>query len=279
MSEFKLHPSKEHSVEIYLECSIDENGNCPLDENGNFITKMNICTKSEYLRLLKGLYSNKERFISRFLSVKKKSLKETEEKMDEISGGETPNKELMLSISKDFLQFLEDNYDDAKPFTYKEAFSIQNDSFRAAVFGSINVPEMMSNLKSKRIKTDGISVKHKKYTEDGTFIGTEDYHNVYETYEIDGKELGLQEKLYTIKCWCTSTNKEHWLWIDGKYKDNPLEAIASTFHIHKNLIPYIKEIKRQGDVLLLELTEDIKPEGEIVPLNKEQYFSKLTAQS
>ena len=70
--------------------------------------------------------------------------------------------------------------------------------------------------------------------------------NIYETYEVKGEKLKLRENVYALKVWCTSTDKEHWLWIDKKYKDNPLEAVASTFHIHENLIPHIKELKRQG---------------------------------
>ena len=79
--------------------------------------------------------------------------------------------------------------------------------------------------------------------------------------------------------WCTTTNKEHWLWIEDEYKDSPLEAVASTFRIHENLIPHIKELKRQGDVLLVEMQKDIEPEGEIIPLTSKQYFDLLTCQS
>jgi len=63
------------------------------------------------------------------------------------------------------------------------------------------------------------------------------------------------------------------------YKDDPLAAIASTFRIAENLIPYIKELKRQGDILIVELTEEIEPKGNVVPLTSEQYFSLLTAES
>jgi hypothetical protein len=69
------------------------------------------------------------------------------------------------------------------------------------------------------------------------------------------------------------------LWIEDQYKDDPLEAIARTFHIHENLVPFIKELKRQGDILLVELTEDIEPRGNMVSLSKDQYFGLLTAQS
>ena len=240
-----------------------------------FNDKMDICSMSEFLRYLKGVYSNKERFMSRFLSEK---IQKFNKCIDELPD-ETPNKDFMKSKGSEYLNFLVNNFEDAIPFSYKEAFEIENTQFRALVFTSINIPEMMRNLNSVRIKTDGINVKHKKYDNSGKITHIEDYYNVYETHEIDGEQMGLTEKLYAIKCWCTSTNKEHWLWIDPTHKDDPLTAIAGTFHIHKNLIPYIKEIKRQGDVLLLELTENIRPEGDVVPLTKDEYFSKLTAQS
>ena len=70
--------------------------------------------------------------------------------------------------------------------------------------------------------------------------------------------------------------------IDDKFKDQPLEAVASTFMIHENLIPHIKELKRQGDILLVEMKpghEDILPEGEMISLSSDKYFKLLTAQS
>jgi hypothetical protein len=101
-----------------------------------------------------------------------------------------------------------------------------------------------------------------------------------EVHEVDGTKLGLNEKLYVLKCWCTTTNKEHWLWVEKEYAEKgPLEAIASTVRVYENMIPFIKYIKRQGDVLLFEMSEKIIPHGKIIPLTAEQYFSKLIAKS
>jgi hypothetical protein len=69
------------------------------------------------------------------------------------------------------------------------------------------------------------------------------------------------------------------LWIDRQYSEDPLEAIARTFFVHENLIPFIKELKRQGDILLVELTQEVDPRGQMVSLSKDQYFELLTAQS
>jgi hypothetical protein len=49
--------------------------------------------------------------------------------------------------------------------------------------------------------------------------------------------------------------------------------------VHENLIPFIKELKRQGDILLVELTQEVDPRGQMVSLSKDQYFDLLTAQS
>ena len=82
-----------------------------------------------------------------------------------------------------------------------------------------------------------------------------------------------------LKVWCSTTENEHWLWIDSKYRNRPLEAVASTFRIHKNLIPHIKELKRQGDILIIELNKNIKPYGDIVPLSAKQYFNLLSTET
>jgi len=173
-----------------------------------------------------------------------------------------------------------DMYDDATPFTYEEAFKIENEEFQAMVFGTIDIVDMIKELGSERIKTAGKRVKHKDFSASGEFLGMKEYDVVYETHKVDCNKLGLEEDAYALRCWCTTTDKEHWLWIEDQYKDDPLEAVASTMRVHENIIPHIKEIKRQGDILLVETGDvDIKPEGEMVPLTAEQYFGFLTAQS
>ena len=218
----------------------------------------------DVVRYLKGIFTNKSRFKSRFIDEFKRAFAETNDQDFECT--DTLNE--LLSI-----------YDTVEPYTYSEAFRLENQEFQAMVFGSINITDMIAELGHTRIKVDGIAVKHKKYKQNGDFEGFVEYDNIYETHKVSGKKIGLEENLYAVKCWCTSTNKEHWLWIEEQYKDNPLEAVASTFRLHENVIPQVKEIKRQGDILLLEMNEDVKPEGNVIPLTAEQYFGLLTAQS
>ena len=235
------------------------------------------CTATELVKYLKGVHTNYERFMNRFVNVKKNIFLNGYPE-HEIAGLKEVSEEDYNKTVK-FFDSLSEMYNDVEPFTFKESFELDGREFQALVFSSIDIPQMINELGAIRIKTDGIKVNHRQYDGEGNFTGVKEYDNIYETHEIEGKKLGLDESLYAVKCWCTSTNKEHWLWIDDQYKDDPLTAIASTFVVHKNIIPHIKALKRQGDILLTEMDEDVKPEGEMVSLTKEQYFGLLVAQS
>lgn len=201
-------------------------------------------------------------------------------------------KSIFSKFSTVFDEFSE-MFENATELSYDEAFSIDDSELIIKVFGAIDIPEMINKLGAEKIKVDGKLVKHKQYSKSGEFLGFKEYDVIFETYSVNIKPLinklvenpwGDDDTAYVVKAWCTSTNEEHYLWIEDEYKNDPLSAIASTFRIHKNIIPYIKEIKRQGDLLFTEMkpefkTENIKPEGEIVPLTKDQYFGLLTAQS
>lgn len=222
--------------------------------------------QNEYiLRILKGVYKNKERLQTRFLS-----------KFDTIE---------MLEPLCDYLL---NNFDKTSAFSYKEIFEMPYSKWspKRLLFKYISIPEMIQNLGAKRLKVAGKEVTRKCFDKEGNRLADKNFHSVYVTYEIDLKSL-FNDKvnvfdyyfIYAVKCWCTTTQKEHWIWIDEQYKDDPLEAIASTFRFHENVIPHIKELKRQGDIMLVELNQFVEPQGEIVPLTAEQYFKYLTIET
>lgn len=212
------------------------------------------------IRYLKGKYTNEERFKERCLNTVVEKVKE------------------FYHVDLDVTDVLED-YRMVEPFSYVEAFKLEDNALRFKVFGSISIRDMIESLGAKRIKTEGHPGKNKVYSPSGEFLREDPIDNIYEMYEVNGEGLNLRENIYCVKCWCTTTNKEHWLWVESQFKDDVLTAVASTFRIHQNLIPHIKELKRQGDILLVEMKEEVEPQGEIVPLTKEQYFGLLTAQS
>lgn len=180
-----------------------------------------------------------------------------------------------------FLEDLKNSYETVQPFTYIEAFQLENDTFKPIVFGAVNVADMIENLGHEMYKVDGKNIMQKHYSKDGEYLGEFENNNIYEVHKINGEKLGIEGSLWAVKCWCTTTNKEHWLWIEEQYKDDPLTAIASTFRVHKSVIEHIKCLKRQGDILMIELKDDFTPDkdDEIVALTKEQYFGLLQAQA
>jgi hypothetical protein len=108
---------------------------------------------------------------------------------------------------------------------------------------------MMHALDAQRIATQGIELDYFRYDALGNKYRFKK-HNIFEVYEAEIHKIqelrtwrNQNAKVYAVKCWCTSTHHEHWLWIEATYKNDPLAAIASTFRIHENVIPHIKCLK------------------------------------
>ncbi len=215
----------------------------------------------DIVRYLKGIYTNKERFIARGIPFF-------------VCSPDDDN------YTKELIRVMIDLYDKVESYSYKECFEIDNVEYRNLVFGSIDIVEMINELGSTRVATEGMPVKHKQFDYDGKFTGYKEYDVIYETYRIDCKKLEVEDS-YAVKCWCTSTDEEHWIWIADEHKDSPLDAIAATFVVHKSVKPHIKALKRQGDILLVEMNQEVHvPEGDpLVSFTKDEYFDLLEAQS
>jgi hypothetical protein len=186
---------------------------------------------------------------------------------------------------KSIIKSIKKQWESIVPYSYKDLFQIKSPLIRRFSFNYVGVSEMMQALKAQRVATAGIEVNYYQYEQNGVKTRVKK-HNVFETYVADFNKIedlrtwrSSKQLAYAVKCWCTSTNEAHWLWIEAQYKDEPLAAIASTFRIHEYVIPHIKCLKRQGDVLICEMKKQVIPEGEVVPLTAEQYFSLLVAES
>ncbi|MEY4903724.1 MAG: hypothetical protein RLZZ292_1539 [Bacteroidota bacterium] len=183
------------------------------------------------------------------------------------------------------LSKLESKWTTAPKYTFEDVFKIQDRNLRRYCFNYIGVSTMMEALEAKRIASDGIELDYFKYGLEGNKIPFRK-HNIFEVYEADVSKISelrrwgqATQTVYAVKCWCTSTHNEHWLWIEEAYKNDPLAAIASTFRIHEDVIPYIKCLKRQGDVLICEMKKEVIPKGLIRPLTKDEYFKLLVAET
>lgn len=222
----------------------------------------------EYTRYLKGKYRNNlERCKGRFIIPLLKELKKN-------------GLENHLHNVASILHY----WDISKPYNYREAFEIVNDNFRGHVFSSIDIREMINHLGAVRIKTEGIQLKNKVYNEYTGEFTEVDYDYVAELHQVNGEKLGLTDEiLYVLKLWCTSTNKEHWLWVDETQCNinSPLDAVASTCIVYEPMVGNIKHIIRQGDVFIFEMKDkvNISSSDKKVRLSKEMYFDLLKSQA
>ena len=165
-------------------------------------------------------------------------------------------------------------FEKATPFTYTEAFSLEDATQRAKVFGSINIREMVAELGAKEISKETIATKQ----------GTETIEKEYSVLQVSGDKLGAKGEFFLVKCSCNSTQKDHWIWIENKYNGDPITAIASTYRCPESILPHVEGIYRQGDVLLYKLKAEsaglVLPENEnLKPLTKAQYLELVKFQS
>lgn len=182
------------------------------------------------------------------------------------------------------LETIDNLWDNTKPFSYREAFEISDNNFRIKVFSHININEMIETLGTTRVKVEGKETINKVWDENKQEFVEVPLTLIYELHHVNGKELGIDSnKLPVIKCWCTSTNKEHWLWCNPEnIKDNsPLSAVASTCCIYESMKGKIKHIIRHGDVFLFEMIEEVIPSDDerVIHLTAEEYFTLLKSQS
>lgn len=185
----------------------------------------------------------------------------------------------------EILEAIQEHWQEVKAYTYKDIFKIEDRNLRRYCFNYIGVSEMMEALEARKIEVDGIELNYYQYDGLGNKIPFKK-HSIFEVYEADLSKIqelrswrNQDEKVYAVKCWCTTTEHEHWLWIESQYKNDPLAAIASTFRIHENVIPHIKCLKRQGDVLICEMKKSVIPEGTPRPLTKKEYFGLLEVET
>ncbi|MDR2238678.1 MAG: hypothetical protein LBE92_21380 [Chryseobacterium sp.] len=174
-------------------------------------------------------------------------------------------------------------WDKVEPIRYEEFFTHYDRDFRLFCFSYLGVGTLMKKLDARKVAQDEILVNYFEYDENGNKKRVR-RTNHYEVYEVENEKFrlsmwGRERQSYAVKCWCPSTSEEHWLWIESQYKNDALTAIASTFRIHENIIPHIRCLKRQGDVLICELEKEIVPEGNIRPLTAEEYFNLLEAEA
>jgi len=201
----------------------------------------------------------------------------------------------------DFDQFVQECWDKIQPFTVEDALKVSNTEERRTYFDAIGIEKLFKQLEPTLLDRQVIKKSRAKWDEEFKEY-TYEFEDVYELYEIDGSKLYEKdrwgrkpENVYAVRCWCTTTNREYWLYVtkeaalgnnwwrdeDDKSKPDAIRAIAWTVRVD---VPEenIEKIYRQGDIIVVKMTDAAKvTEHSFRPyhLTKEQYLEKMYSET
>lgn len=200
---------------------------------------------------------------------------------------------------EDFGKFVEECWNDIKPVTVEDALKISNTEIRRTYFDCIGVEKLFKSLEPVLLDKQTIKKKRVRWDDEHT---QEDYEfeDVYELYEIDGLKLfnkdrwgRTPENVFAVRCWCTTTNREYWLyvtreaaygvewWSDKTPKADAIRAIAWTIRVD---VPedHIERIYRQGDIIVAKIKDNApKLDSSMRPyhISKNMYLSLMYSET
>lgn len=199
----------------------------------------------------------------------------------------------------DFDQFVQECWDKIKPVTVEEALKVANTEERRTYFDAIGIEKLFKSLDPKLLDKQVVKKNRQRWDENFNEY-THEFEDVYELYEIDGEKLfdrdrwgNTPEPIYAVRCWCTTTNREYWLYVtkeaalgsdwwhsNSKSKPDAVRAIAWTVRID---VPAedVEKIYRQGDIIVVKTNTGFTDAKTSRPyhLSKEQYLSLMYSET
>lgn len=167
----------------------------------------------------------------------------------------------------ELVPFLEEVWDEVIPLTFQEAMAEPSVERKRIMFFHLGPARLIAKVKDKKILD--------------TYKHSDKQGDTYHLWDINPKELGFVREIQmkAIQCWCPSTNKEYWIFVDHRKdyctKPNAKDAIAWTC-----LCPIInpQAIYRQGEVYVFEESKDSVP-CDPYHMQGEEYFNLLKRQT
>ena len=201
---------------------------------------------------------------------------------------------------QDFGYFVEECWNRIEPFTVEDALKVENTEERRTYFDCIGIEKLFKALDPKLLDKQVLDKKRQRWDDEFNEY-TYTFEDVYELYEIEGTKLyekdrwgQLPQPVYAVRCWCTTTNREYWLYVpreaalgtswwrvDGEdTKPDAIRAIAWTVRID---VPEenVEKIYRQGDIIVAKMKDKSKATEYTTPyhLSKEQYLSLMYSET
>lgn len=190
---------------------------------------------------------------------------------------------------KELEKCVEEHWNTIQPITVQEALQETNIEKRRVMFDCIGVANLFKSLDPLLLDKQVISKVLKRWNNKNE-VYEYTFNDTYELYRLDGNQLFRNERslanpIYAVRCWCTSTNREYWIYVPQDIAEgnifqsspNPdaVRAIAWTIQID---ITHPKRILRQGDIIVVEQSPQ---STDAVPyhLSKEQYLRLMYSET
>lgn len=197
---------------------------------------------------------------------------------------------------KDFYNFVAEMWESITPVTVEEALKLSNTEDRRTYFDCIGPEKLFKDLNAKRLDKQVVKKSRTRWDDNNDPYEYE-FEDVYELYKIPASKIFeapeakwmRQDDVYAVRCWCTTTNREYWLfvpksaavesvWEDGNSTEtyDAVKAIAWTIRIN---VDKPERIYRQGDIIIVKAGPKSKVKGWSSHLDKEDYLSLMYSET
>jgi hypothetical protein len=203
---------------------------------------------------------------------------------------------------QDFGLFVEECWNRIEPVTVEEALKVENTEGRRTYFDAIGIEKLFKGLDPKLLDKQTIKKSRVRW-DDELNEYTHEFEDVYELYEILASKMFTKDRwgneprdhIYAVRCWCTTTNREYWLYVpkwaaigeswwsssdDERAKADAIRAIAWTVRLDVP-IGHVDRIYRQGDIIVAKMKDSAKATEttSLYHLSKDQYLSLMYSET
>ena len=204
----------------------------------------------------------------------------------------------------DFEEFVSSMWPLIETVSIQDALIQENTEDRRVYFDAIGIEKLFKSLDPKLLDKQTIKKKRTRWDDEFNEY-THEFEDVYELYEIDAKKMFTKDRwgneprdhIYAVRCWCTTTNREYWLYVprwaalgdhwwsndpkDNEARADAIRAIAWTVRLDVP-IGHVDRIYRQGDIIVAKIKEEITsdtPSALPYHLSKEDYLQLMYSET
>jgi len=204
----------------------------------------------------------------------------------------------------DFEEFVSSMWPLIETVTIQDALIQENTEDRRVYFDAIGIEKLFKSLDPKLLDKQTIKKSRTRWDDEFNEY-THEFEDVYELYEIAASKMFTADRwgneprnhIYAVRCWCTTTNREYWLYVprwaalgeswwsssEGatKASADAIRAIAWTVRLDVP-IGHVERIYRQGDIIVAKIKTEITEDTmSALPyhLSKEDYLQLMYSET